>query len=147
LTMSRVVDILYVERLHNLAMTCCILLADVLTMQMTCTRYLAVLNEELCQYVYNQVRVFTMKLNSVLGKLLNVENIDRSLVYSIMRYRFLLEDLSQLLRDSLLRSRCSQVFVSLVLIINNLLRMIRFCIEDLYSSLVTTFDKHTKFID
>ncbi len=146
LTMSKI-DLLKIEKSCNLSISCCILLSDILLMEYVCARYVVVLNEELCQYLYNQIRMLVLKVKDVIKRVEEVNNGHIDLARRILKYCILLDDVRSLLHNALLRSYSSPYLLSIVLLTSNLLRMIRSCIEDLYSSLVTTFDKHTKFID
>ncbi len=139
-------DIIELECIYNISVVCCILISDILTIELTCYRYIVIQNEELCQYVYNQTSIFVRKIRSLLNELSD-RHISSSLRIRMLRSSILLEDLVLLLRRALVRSVSSRYFISLILLIINLLRMLRILVEDLYSSLVTTFDKHTKFID
>ena len=146
--MSKIVlDLSIIEKVCNLSISCCILLSDILLVEYVCARYISILNEELCQYLYNQVRILALKIRDVVKRVNEVNSNCVNIVWKILKYCILLEDARALLQNALLHLYPSSFFISIVLLISNLLRMIRSCIEDLYSSLVTTFDKHTKFID
>jgi len=141
------IDLVTIEQECNLSISCCILISDILLIEYTCIKYMTILNEELCQFIHNQIRVLIIKMRDVVNRVLRLGFSNMSTIERILRYCVILDDVRELLRRSLLSSFSSMNLLSVVLLISNLLRMIRVCIEDLYSSLVTTFDKHTKFID
>ncbi len=123
-----------------------VLLCDIYTIHYTSHRVFNIRNIEILQYLYNQLEFFVKKLDSFIEYLKSVDMKQSLDITRLVYFRCIIDDLCYLVWRCVVYGGVLEM-LSISMLVNTVLRMLRKLIESMYMSLSTIFDKYIKFLD